>query len=29
MASFRKAHEMLCLCAIEEITDKDEFVLLY
>ena len=29
MASFKKAHEMLCLCPIEEIIDKEEFVLLY
>ena len=29
MASFKKAHEMPCLCPIEEIVDKEEFVLLY
>ena len=29
MASFKKAHEMLCLCPIVEIIDKEEFVLLY
>ena len=28
MASFKKVHEMLCLCLIEKITDE-EFVLLY
>ena len=29
MASFKKVHEMLCLCLIEEIIDQEEFVLLY
>ena len=29
MASFKKVHEMLCLCLIEEIIVKEEFVLLY
>ena len=29
MASFKKAHEMLCLCPIVEIIDKEEFDLLY
>ena len=29
MASFKKVHEMLCLCLIEEIIDEEEFVLLY
>ena len=29
MASFKKEREMLCLCPIEEIIDKQEFVLLY
>ena len=28
MASLKKVHEMLCLCLIEEIIDKEEFVLL-
>ena len=28
-ASFKKDHEMLCLCLIEEIIDEEEFVLLY
>ena len=29
MAPFKKVHEMLCLCLIEEIIDEEEFVLLY
>ena len=29
MASFKKVHEMLCLCLIEEIMVEEEFVLLY
>ena len=29
MVSFKKVHEMLCLCLIEEIIDGEEFVLLY
>ena len=29
MASFKKVHEMLCLCLIEEIIIEEEFVLLY
>ena len=29
MASFKKVHEMLCLCLIEEIIDEEKFVLLY
>ena len=29
MESFKKVHEMLCLCLIEEIIDEEEFVLLY
>ena len=29
MASFKKVQEMLCLCLVEEITDEEEFVLLY
>ena len=29
MASFKKVHEMLCLCLIEEIIDEEEFVKLY
>ena len=29
MASFKKVHEMLCFCLIEEIIDEEEFVLLY
>ena len=29
MSSPKKAHEMLCLCLIEEIIDEEEFVLLY
>ena len=29
MASFKKVHEMLCLCLIEEIIDEEELVLLY
>ena len=29
MASFKKVHEMLCLCSIEEIIVEEEFVLLY
>ena len=29
MASFKKVHEMLCLCLIEEIIVEEEFVLLY
>ena len=29
MASFKKVHELLCLCVIEEIIDEEEFVLLY
>ena len=29
MASFKKVHEMLCLCLIEEIIVEEEFVLFY
>ena len=29
MASFKKVQEMLVLCLVEEIIDKEEFVLLY
>ena len=29
MISFKKVHEMLCLCLIEEITGEEEFVLPY
>ena len=29
MASFKKVHEMLCLCLIGEIIVEEEFVLLY
>ena len=29
MASFKKVHEMLCLCLIEEIIVEEEFGLLY
>ena len=29
MASFKKVHEMLCLCLIKEIIDEEEFVLLF
>ena len=29
MASFKKVHEMICLCLIEEIIVEEEFVLLY
>ena len=29
MASFKKVHEMFCLCLIEEIIVEEEFVLLY
>ena len=29
MASFKKVHEMLCLCLIEEVIVEEEFVLLY
>ena len=29
MASFKKVHEMLWLCLIEEIIDEEEFVQLY
>ena len=29
MASFKKVQKMPCLCLVEEITDKEEFVLLY
>ena len=29
MASFKKVHEMLCLCLIEEIIVEEEFFLLY
>ena len=29
MASFKKIHEILCLCLIEEIIEEEEFVLLY
>ena len=29
MASFKKVHEMLCLCLIEELIDEEEFVLLF
>ena len=29
MVSFKKVHEMLCLCLIEEIIVEEEFVLLY
>ena len=29
IASFKKLHEMFCLCLIEEIIVEEEFVLLY
>ena len=29
MAAFKKVHEMLCLCLIEEIIVEEDFVLLY
>ena len=29
MASFKKVHDMLCLCLIEDIIVEEEFVLLY
>ena len=29
MASFKKVHEMFCLCLTEEIIVEEEFVLLY
>ena len=28
-SSFKKVHEMLCLCLVEEIIDEEEFDLLY